>query len=34
MEYDVHDGQYIDKCGNLVAITYGYDQILVKKIHY
>ena len=31
MEYDVHDGQYIDKCGNLVAITYGYDQILVKK---
>ena len=31
MEYDSHDGQYIDKDGNLVAITYGYDQILVKK---
>ena len=31
MEYDSHDGQYIDKNGNLVAITYGYDQILVKK---
>ena len=31
MEYDVHDGQYLDKNGNVVAITYGYDQILVKK---
>ena len=31
MEYDAHDGQYIDKNGNLVAITYGYDQILVRK---
>ncbi len=31
MEYDAHDGRYIDKNGNLVAITYGYDQILVKK---
>ena len=31
MEYDAHDGQYIDKNGNLVAITYGYDQIFVRK---
>lgn len=31
MDYDAHDGQYIDKKGNLIAITYGYDQILVKK---
>ena len=31
MEYDSRDGQYIDKDGNIVAITYGYDQILVKK---
>ncbi len=31
MEYDAHDGQYIDKNGNLVGITYGYDQILVRK---
>lgn len=31
MEYDAHDGRYIDKKGNLVAITYGYDQILVRK---
>lgn len=31
MEYDAHDGQYIDQNGNLVAISYGYDQILVKK---
>ena len=31
MEYDSHDGQYLDKEGNLVAIAYGYDQILVKK---
>lgn len=31
MEYGSHDGQYINKDGNLVAITYGYDQILVKK---
>lgn len=31
MEYDSHDGQYIDEKGNLVALTYGYDQILVKK---
>lgn len=31
MEYDSHDGQYLDKDGNLVAFTYGYDQILVKK---
>ena len=31
MEYDSHDGQYLDKDGNIVAVTYGYDQILVKK---
>ena len=31
MEYEAHDGQYIDKSGTLIAITYGYDQILVKK---
>ena len=31
MDYDAHDGQYIDKKGNTIAITYGYDQILVKK---
>ena len=31
MEYDSHDGQYLDKDGNLVALTYGYDKILVKK---
>ena len=31
MDYDSHDGQYIDEKGNLVALTYGYDQILVKK---
>lgn len=31
MEYDSHDGQYLDNEGNLVAFTYGYDQILVKK---
>lgn len=31
MEYDSHDGQYVDQDGNLVALTYGYDQILVKK---
>ena len=31
MEYDSHDGQYLDKDGNLVALTYGYNQILVKK---
>ena len=31
MDYDAHDGQYVDREGNLVAITYGYDQILVKK---
>lgn len=31
MEYDAHDGQYIDQNGNLVAISYGSDQILVKK---
>lgn len=31
MEYGSHDGQYLDKDGNLVAFTYGYDQILVKK---
>ena len=31
MEYDAHDGRYIDKNGNLVAITYGYAQILVRK---
>jgi hypothetical protein len=31
MEYDSHDGQYVDKDGNLIALTYGYDQILVKK---
>lgn len=31
MNYGVCDGQYIDKNGNLIALTYGYDQILVKK---
>lgn len=31
MEYDSHDGHYLDKDGNLLALTYGYDQILVKK---
>lgn len=31
MEYDSHDGQYLDKDGNLVALTYGANQILVKK---
>lgn len=31
MEYDSHDGQYVDQDGNLIALTYGYDQILVKK---
>lgn len=31
MGYDSHDGQYLDKEGNLVALTYGYDKILVKK---
>lgn len=31
MEYGAHDGQYIDQNGNIVAISYGYDQILVKK---
>lgn len=31
MEYDSHDGKYLDKDGNLVALTYGFDQILVKK---
>lgn len=31
MEYGSHDGQYLDKEGNLVALSYGYDQILVKK---
>lgn len=31
MDYDAHDGQYVDKNGNTIAITYGYDQILVKK---
>ena len=31
MDYDAHDGQYVDKKGNSIAITYGYDQILVKK---
>ena len=31
MDYDAQDGQYIDKNGNTIAITYGYDQILVKK---
>ena len=31
MDYDAHDGQYVDKNGNIIAITYGYDQILVKK---
>ena len=31
MEYDSHDGQYLDNEGNLVALTYGFDQILVKK---
>lgn len=32
MDYDAHDGQYIDKKGKLIALTYGYDQILVKKV--
>lgn len=31
MDYDAHDGQYVDKNGKPIAITYGYDQILVKK---
>lgn len=31
MDYDAHDGQYVDNKGNTIAITYGYDQILVKK---
>ena len=31
MVYDARDGQYVDKNANLIAITYGYDQILVKK---
>ena len=31
MDYDAHDGQYIDNKGITIAITYGYDQILVKK---
>lgn len=31
MGYAAHDGQYIDKNGDIIAITYGYDQILVKK---
>ena len=31
MEYAAHDGQYTDKDGDIIAITYGYDQILVKK---
>ena len=31
MEYDSHDGQYVDNNGDLVAITHGDDQILVKK---
>ena len=31
MDYDAHDGQYVDKNGNIIAIAYGYDQILVKK---
>lgn len=31
MEYDSHDGQYLDKDGKLVAFTYGHDQILVRK---
>ena len=32
MEYDSHDGQYLDKDGNLVALTYGYNQILYKNM--
>ena len=31
MGYAARDGQYIDKNGDIIAITYGYDQILVKK---
>lgn len=31
MKYDSHDGRYLDNGGNLVAITYGYNQILVRK---
>ena len=31
MDYDAHDGQYIDNKGITIAITYGHDQILVKK---
>ena len=31
MGYAAHDGQYVDNNGEIVAITYGYDQILVKK---
>ena len=31
MKYDAKDGQYIDENGNLLAVTYGNEQILVKK---
>lgn len=31
MDYNSDDCQYIDENGELVAISYGYDQILVKK---
>ena len=31
MEYSSKDGQYVDKNNNIIAITYGYNQILVKK---
>lgn len=31
MGYAAHDGQYVDNNGEILAITYGYDQILVKK---
>lgn len=31
MQYDAQDGQYLDKSGEIIAITYGYDQILLKK---
>ena len=31
MEYDSKDGQYIDKHGNLLAVTYGNEKILVRK---
>lgn len=31
MKYHTRDGQYVDQNGDIVAIAYGYDQILIKK---